>query len=367
LSTTPASEELARAKAAARKRVTKPSRAAAGAKARARRRAGVAAPEAASQAPAPSAGPRRAIFIDVENTSSEVELMRVMEELEVDLRSGGTVVTAVGNWRVVGQHLGRRLAERGAHLVHSAPAIRVPDWSDLWIAVSAGMWLGRATPGDRLDIVSDDRAFDAVGDAAARLGVSFRRITCRTHGAAAQRTTSEEVPGGRRRRRRRRDNGSAVSSAAEPTEIAGGYGAVPAADAASGDGFEPHAASQEQIRAVIARLTALDPSRGVNLDVLTVALKAEGFQRPPGSPRLVTRLRRMRDLEVLRNGRVRLLTAGDAASPAGEQAAEPDSRRHADAAATGAEGSTRTPGKRRARRRGGRRGGARRRTDARAP
>src|SRR2546430_1119886 len=99
-----------------------------------------AADEAAASpaAGAPPTGPRRAVFIDVENTSSETDLLRVLDDLNID--RGTTEVTAVGNWRVIGQQLGRVLAQRGAHLVHSAPAPRVPDWSDLWIAVSAGMW-----------------------------------------------------------------------------------------------------------------------------------------------------------------------------------------------------------------------------------
>jgi len=37
--------------------------------------------------------------------------------------------------------------------------------------------LGGARPGDALEIVSDDRAFDAVGDVASTLGVSFRRLS----------------------------------------------------------------------------------------------------------------------------------------------------------------------------------------------
>jgi len=146
-------------------------------KAPARRGVGVATPDSDHEATAldflparPSAAPRlgrrHAVFIDVENTSSEIDLLRVLEDLNIDRAT--TDLTAVGNWRVVGQGLGRTLAQRGAHLVHSAPAPRVPDWSDLWIAVTAGMWLGRAEPGDALDILSDDRAFDAVGDAAAQ-------------------------------------------------------------------------------------------------------------------------------------------------------------------------------------------------------
>src|SRR5204862_349911 len=73
----------------------------------------------------------------------------------------------------------RLLAERGAHLMHSAPSAGVRDWSDLRIAVAAGVWLAAARPGDRLEIVTDDQAFDAVGDVATSLGVGFHRLSYR--------------------------------------------------------------------------------------------------------------------------------------------------------------------------------------------
>ena len=41
------------------------------------------------------------------------------------------------------------------------------------------MWLGSARPGDLIEIISDDRAFDAVGDVAALLGVEYRRLSHR--------------------------------------------------------------------------------------------------------------------------------------------------------------------------------------------
>jgi hypothetical protein len=312
---------------------------------------------------------RRAVFIDVENTSSESELVRVLDELKIDLTSGTTDVTAIGNWRVVGQQLGRSLAQRGAHLVHSAPATRVPDWSDLWIAVQAGIWLGRWRPGDSIDIVSHDRAFVAVGDAAARLGITFHRITYRTahpHAAATERAAAE--PTGERRRRRRRRGGSGRGVTPHPATSP----AAPAAAHATGD--EPQAASHEQLEQVIARLAAADPAHTVTLDALTVALKAAGFQRPPGSPRLVTRLRRMKDIEVLPNGRVRLNPAAEAtvthalaeplAEPAAADADEPASNGASEHEA--AENGTSTEGgaKRRSRRRGGRRRGGRGRKGA---
>ena len=58
--------------------------------------------------------------------------------------------------------------------------------------------------------------------------------------------------------------------------------------------------------ALINRLTDNQPGRWVNLDILEKALKSEGFARPPGSPRLVTRLRALKDVEIDSHGRVRL-------------------------------------------------------------
>jgi len=252
--------------------------------------------------------PRRAIFIDVENTSSEESLSEVLEGLKIDHATQATELTAVGNWRAVGQRLGRHLASLGAQLVHSAPATGVRDWSDLWIAVAAGCWLGRAMPGDILEIVSNDRAFDAVGDAAAARGVVYHRLLHRrgaasTH-AAEPKSATGRPRGGRRRRRRRSDQSPAV--AARPASER----AVASAGIAQGIGEEPHGASREQMILVIGRLTNSDPARWVNLDVLEKSLKAEGFSRPPGSPRLVTRLRMLKEVEVDSHGRVHLTPGG---------------------------------------------------------
>jgi hypothetical protein len=53
--------------------------------------------------------------------------------------------------------------------------------------------------------------------------------------------------------------------------------------------------------------------RSVTLDALANALKARGFSRPPGSPRLITRLRRLRELAVSRSGHITLVEPGAAA------------------------------------------------------
>jgi len=275
--------------------------------------------------------PRRAIFIDVENTSSETDLLKVLDHLAVDRTKYATELTAVGNWKSVGTRVGRMLAGLGAHLVHSAPAPGVRDWSDLWIAVAAGRWLATAGPGDALDLVSDDRAFDAVGDAAAAAGVLFRRTSYRAIPGVAHLPVAEEPTTHRRRRRGRSRRGQHV----DRVPIAAEHGAAPAVvpapthhrpsthRAASDD--EAHAASHEQIRAALERLSGAG-ARWVSLDALSNALKAEGFTRPPGSPRLVVRLRRMKDVEVTPNGMVRL-TGGTAPEAAETPPPAPPPRR----------------------------------------
>lgn len=230
--------------------------------------------------------PQRAVFIDVENTTAETRLLEVLRSLELDRQHQKVEITAVGNWRAVPPALARRLASMGAKLIHSAPARGVRDWSDLWIATAAGCWLGQAHPGDVLEVISDDRAFDAIGDLAAARGVAFRRIPhMRPPGVAAG--AKEHLAKGTAARRK---VGGVVVAAAEVGE----------------PGTTPHAASAEQIVSTIEHLTKGEPGRWVNLDVLERALKEQGFVRPPGSPRLVTRLRALRQVEVDSHGRVRL-------------------------------------------------------------
>ena len=285
-----------------------------------------------------AAGPtlrhRHALFIDVENTSSEDSLFEVLDQVHIDRRAEVVQVTAVGNWRVASQRLARRLAGMGAELRHSAPATGVKDWSDLWIAVAAGFWLGRAEPGDVLEIVSNDRAFDAVGDTAAALGVDYRRLMLKRGGAAAAREEEvDDAPPKRRRSRggrRRRGRGSAGTTAsaparavaAEPAPIAHQAPAPrhPAPQRHQHLEAEPHGATRDQITALIERLTSGDSGRWVNLDILEKALKQEGFARPAGSPRLVTRLRMLKEVEVDSHGRVRIVAAPPAEEPTPEPA-----------------------------------------------
>src|SRR6185295_14436137 len=106
------------------------------------------------EADRPFPAPRRAIFFDVENASRPEHIARVIEHLEVDRAGRRTDFVAVGNWRVIGHDSARLLARHGAHLIHSAPSVGVRDWSDLRIAVGAGVWLASARAGDVLEIIT---------------------------------------------------------------------------------------------------------------------------------------------------------------------------------------------------------------------
>jgi hypothetical protein len=65
---------------------------------------------------------------------------------------------------------------------------------------------------------------------------------------------------------------------------------------------------------VVRELADHAPNHAVLIDTLARALKERGFSRPPGSPRLITRLRRIRELVVSRTG---MITLADAATPPG--------------------------------------------------
>jgi len=154
---------------------------------------------------------RRAVLFDVENSSRPEHVAAVIDHLDLRLRPGVDFV-AMGNWRVVGLDTARLLSRRGARLVHSAPAPGVKDWSDLRIAVTAGMWLGNARPGDVLEIVTDDQAFDAVGDVAATRGVVFRRLSYRSLELDGEHGNHAAAVRSRRRRRRPRHRTSGRST-----------------------------------------------------------------------------------------------------------------------------------------------------------
>jgi hypothetical protein len=224
------------------------------------------------------------VIFDVENSSRAEHVSRMLEHLGLGALDRNTRLSAVGNWGVIGQETARLLARYGAELVHSAPAFGVKDWSDLRIAVAAGMWLARARPGDILEVITDDQAFDAVGDVAASRGVIFHRLSYRGL-VGAQMIAPVESASRRRGRRGRRGRGPAGHRHASV-----------------------HAAPHDELLAVIHELAARSPDGSMTLDALSNTLQARGFRRPAGSPRLITRLRLLKDVDVSTNGTVRLLT-----------------------------------------------------------
>jgi hypothetical protein len=268
---------------------------------------------------------RRAIFFDVENTSRPQHIARVIDYLSVDRLGRRTDFVAVGNWRVIGHDTARLLAGHGAQLLHSAPSVGVKDWSDLRIAVGAGVWLGSARPGDILEIISDDRAFDAVGDVATSLGIAFRRLSYRgltglpreQHEPVAVAAEPLVESPGRGRRRRGRRGGHARREA--PIAHAAPPPATRQIDA------EPHTAPHDELLGVARDLIGVSSSGAVTLDALANALKSRGFSRTPGSPRLITRLRRIRELAVSRSGHITLVDAGTSAqAPIEPEPVEPE-------------------------------------------
>ena len=265
---------------------------------------------------------RRAIFFDVENTSRAAHIARVIEHLSVDRTDRRTDFVAVGNWRVIGHDTARLLARHGAHLVHSAPSVGVRDWSDLRIAVAAGVWLASARPGDVIEVVTDDRAFDAVGDVSASLGITFRRLSFR--GITGESSRASDIPerqpaqasgGGQRHSRRRGRGGWRDRQGSSRTEPAPATPPPrPHVVRAPAEG-EPHTAPHDELVTIVQDLIHNSGGRVVTIDMLANALKARGFSRTPGSPRLITRLRRIKELTVSRSGAI---TLTEGATPAVE-------------------------------------------------
>jgi hypothetical protein len=270
----------------------------------------------------------RAIFFDVENTSRAAHIARVIEHLAVDRVGRRTDFVAVGNWRVIGHDTARLLARHGAHLVHSAPSVGVRDWSDLRIAVAAGVWLASARPGDVIEIVSDDRAFDAVGDVSTSLGIAFRRLSFRglTDDGPRRAEVVESAPAqpassGRHHSRRRGRGGWRDRPAAPRPEAASSPPPPRTPVSRHPVAEEPHTAPLDELVTIVQDLVTNASGRVVTIDTLANALKSRGFSRPPGSPRLITRLRRIKELTVSRSGAI-TLTPSDAA-PEGPAEVEP--------------------------------------------
>ena len=262
---------------------------------------------------------QRAIFFDVENASQPGRVAQVIELLAIDRLGCRTEFVAVGNWRVIGPETARMLARHGAQLVHSAPSTGVRDWSDLRIAVSAGAWLAAARPGDVLEIVSDDRAFDAVGDVAAGLGIAFRRLSSRSLTGARDEAPRQALEPrrsrGRHGPRSPRTGRASAGAVAEPRR----------ADPRDHDPLPPvgaHTAPHDEIIDIVRELAQRSSNGAVLIDTIERTLKARGFARPPGSPRLVTRLRRIKELSVSPTGMITLVGEPARAEVVGAVAAD---------------------------------------------
>jgi hypothetical protein len=289
----------------------------------------------------PHPSSRRAIFFDVENTSRVEHIARMIDHLAIDRAGRRTDFVAVGNWRVIGHDTARLLSRHGAELVHSAPSVGVRDWSDLRIAVAAGVWLAAARPGDVVEIVSDDRAFDAVGDVAAGLGIAFRRLSYRgLSGATPAREAPVREPErepmrepavhGRSHRRGRGGRrgwrgGERIAAPVGPARPAPSA-PRPAPSPAAADTGQPHTAPHDEIVNVVRDLMNATPSRTVSIDTLANTLKARGFSRPPGSPRLITRLRRIKEIAISRAGLITLAGGATGIAEAPAETPEPPPR-----------------------------------------
>jgi hypothetical protein len=92
---------------------------------------------------------------------------------------------------------------------------------------------------------------------------------------------------------------------------------------------EAHTAPHDELLGVARDLIAVSSNGAVTLDALANALKARGFSRPPGSPRLITRLRRLRELSVSRSGHITLVDSQAAEPPGPEGAPSPPARAEA--------------------------------------
>ena len=79
-------------------------------------------------------------------------------------------------------------------------------------------------------------------------------------------------------------------------------------------------APHDELVSVVRGLVEAAPKRSVSIDTVANALKSRGFQRSPGSPRLVTRLRRIKELLVSPSGTITL--AEDGAPPASDPPAD---------------------------------------------
>ncbi|HYE90940.1 MAG TPA: hypothetical protein VEA38_07975, partial [Terriglobales bacterium] len=149
-----------------------------------------------------------------------------------------------------------------------------------------------------------------------------RESEARSAGGHGRRRGRRGGRGGRDRRER--DRGPRPHAAPPPAPVMhdGPTGASIASD--TEPAIEPHTAPHDEIVGIVQELVARTADRSVSIDTLANALKSRGFRRPPGSPRLITRLRRIREITIDRAGRITLLDGGGAeASPLPSAPARP--------------------------------------------
>jgi hypothetical protein len=118
--------------------------------------------------------------------------------------------------------------------------------------------------------------------------------------AAAAVEPGGDSQGGRRRRGRRGGRGRREAPVVH---------AAPQPAARQVSAAEAHTAPHDELLGVARDLIRVSANGTVTLDALANALKSRGFSRPPGSPRLITRLRRLRELSVSRSGHITLVDA----------------------------------------------------------
>jgi hypothetical protein len=82
-------------------------------------------------------------------------------------------------------------------------------------------------------------------------------------------------------------------------------------------------APRDELIALVHDLMQRSPGRPLTLDTLANALKSRGFSRPPGSPRLITRLRRIKEIALSRTGVVTLVGSQSAVSDEESGPAQP--------------------------------------------
>src|SRR5258706_33437 len=135
---------------------------------------------------------------------------------------------------------------------------------------------------------------------------------------------------GRRGRRRGRGGGGGggrpdhAPRAPMPPRAVAHHAPAPAA----ADG-PAHTAPLDELVDIVRELAQRSPNGSVLIDTLARSLKERGFSRPPNSPRLITRLRRIPELAVCCTGMITLVGVsgppGDARRDEGPEPAAQDS------------------------------------------